>query len=183
MGAQLESRHSGLQATDNQDVPVTAGGGQAPDELAVPAVPGLDGETRALLREVVASVANRHPDLRAAILFGSVARGEERPLDDSEPSDVDLLLVFELEPELDRMPLERRLAISHSIGLAQDRYLRAPREINVLTAVRDLADWDPSFVGNVVRDGLLLWAREPLSGPLARVRALSDGERPPAAHG
>lgn len=183
MGTQLDSRLSDLQDGDNHDMAATAGGRHILDESAVPGVPWLDSETRALLRAIVACVASRHPDLRAAILFGSVARGEERPLDDSEPSDVDLLLVFDLEPALERLPLDRRLAISHSIGLAQDRHLHAPREVNVLTAVRDLPDWDPSFVANVARDGLLLWARGPLPEPFRRVRVLSDGERSLATRG
>src|SRR5262245_51043852 len=47
----------------------------------------LDGATASLVRAIVAEVASRHPDLRAAFLFGSVARHEERPLSDAEPSD------------------------------------------------------------------------------------------------
>ena len=139
-----------------------------------PRVPWLDDDTAGLVQAIVATVARRHMDLRAAILFGSVARREERCLDDTEPSDVDVLLVFDLEPEWDHQPLERRLAISHSIGLALDHHLHAPREVNVLTAVRDLTDWDPTFVANVAHDGLLLWARGPLPAPLARLRALTD---------
>jgi|GEM_PF-2352433 predicted nucleotidyltransferase len=122
----------------------------------------LDNESAALVRSIVAVVAQHHKDLRAAILFGSVARHEERPLDDPEPSDVDLLLIFDLETELERLPLERRLAISHSIGLALDQHHDPPREVNVLTAIRDLADWDTTFVENIRRDGIVLWARDEL---------------------
>lgn len=142
------------------------------EERALPLVPWMDSETAALIRAIVVAVARRHPDLRAAILFGSVARREMRPLDDAEPSDVDLLLVFDLEPELDHLPLERRIAISHTIGLAEDRHRAAPREINVFTAVRDLSDWDATFVENIARDGILLWSRGPLAGPLASLPTL-----------
>src|SRR5262249_32400504 len=139
-----------------------------------PRVSWLDDDTGELVQASVATVARRHKDLRAALLFGSVARGEERPLEDAEPSDVDLLLVFDLEPERDHQPLERRLAISHVIGLALDHHLHAPREVNVLTAVRDLADWDHAFVANVAHDGLLLWARGPLPAPLSGLRPFTD---------
>lgn len=129
----------------------------------------LDYETSDLVRAITSSVAHRHPDVRAVILYGSVARHEERPLDDPEPSDVDILLLFDLEAGLAQLPYERDLAISRSIGLARDLYLGTPREVQVMIAVRDLADWDPTFVANVARDGILLWARGPLPSPLASV--------------
>ncbi len=80
-----------------------------------------------------------------------------------------MLLLFDLEPQLARLPYEREIAISHSIGLARDQYLDAPCEVQVMLAVRDLADWDPTFTANVARDGILLWARGPLPTPLAGV--------------
>lgn len=144
------------------------------EETALSLITWLDSETAALIRAIVVAVARRHPDLRAAILFGSVARHEARSLDDAAPSDVDLLLVFDLEPALDHLPLERRIAISHTIGLAEDRHRAAPREINVLTAVRDLSDWDATFVENIARDGILLWSRGPLTGPLASLPTLTE---------
>jgi predicted nucleotidyltransferase len=122
-------------------------------------------------------VARRHPDLRAVTLYGSIARHDERPLDDPEPGDVDLLLVFDLEPNLDRIPHERLLAIFDSVGLARDRYPYPPREVQVMPVVRDLADWDPTFAEHIARDGLLLWARGPLPTRLAQVVE----RRPPGA--
>jgi len=157
----------------NDSDEIRAEGGEAEVTLP-PRVSWLDDDTAELVQTIVATVARRHTDLRAAILFGSVARGAERLLEDAEPSDVDLLLVFDLEPEWDHQPLERRLAISHSIGLALDQHLHAPREVNVLTAVRDLTDWDPAFVANLATDGLLLWARDPLPAPLTGLRPLTD---------
>lgn len=137
------------------------------EESAIPVVPWLDGGTAALVRAIVAAVARRHADLRAAILYGSVARHEERPLDDFRPSDVDLLLVFNSDPH--QLSLAQELAIFESIGLARDRYLNAPREVRVMLASAAMDEWDPTFVGNVARDGLLLWARGPLSKSLAPV--------------
>ncbi len=152
----------------------------APSETDIPVVPWLDDRTAGLVRAIVATAARRHPDLRAAILYGSVARHDEHSLEDAEPSDVDLLLVFDLERELDRLPRERTIAVFDSVGLARDRYLYTPREVQVMLAVRDLADWDPTFVANVAREGLLLWSRGALPSPLAGIEMRSP-LRPPAA--
>ncbi len=46
-----------------------------------------------------------------------------------------------------------------------------------MLAVRDLADWDLTFVESVARDGILLWARGPLPSSLADVA--SRQSRPP----
>ncbi len=44
-------------------------------------------------------------------------------------------------------------------------------------ASRTMRDWDTTFVANVARDGLLLWARGPLPAPLSAVeRILSSNE-------
>jgi predicted nucleotidyltransferase len=135
-------------------------------------IPGwLDHATASLIRAIVAEVASRYPDLRAALLFGSVARHEERPLTDAEPGDVDLLLLFDLEPHLSRLPYNRLLAIYEAVGEARERYPRTPREVQVTLIVRDLADWDPMFVSNLAHDGLLLWSRGPLPPALAAVEA------------
>ncbi|HLZ24184.1 MAG TPA: nucleotidyltransferase domain-containing protein [Ktedonobacterales bacterium] len=147
------------------------------EEMELLLVPWLESEMAALVRAIVTGVARRHADLRAAILFGSVARHEARPLDDAEPSDVDLLLVFDLEPALDHLPLERRLAVSHTIGLAEDQHRAAPREVNVLTAVGNLGDWDSTFVENVARDGILLWSRGPLPRPFASLPTLDEARK------
>lgn len=140
-------------------------------EAQIPVVPWLDAETMALLRATIAAVAFAHPRLRAAILFGSVARREERPLSDLHPSDVDLLLLFERLPdqEID-FTYAQRLAIFDSMGPALDRFSHAPREVQVMLATDDLRDWDETFITNVAREGLLLWARGELAGPLSGVR-------------
>ncbi len=62
------------------------------DLQAIP--PWLDEETSALVREKAELLAQRHPDVLAIILYGSVARHEERSLDAPDPSDVDLLVVL-----------------------------------------------------------------------------------------
>src|SRR5437868_7910515 len=71
----------------------------APDATgeALPRLPRLDRETDELLQDVVATLEQAFPDLLAIILFGSVPRHEERPLDDAETSDVDVLALFDTD--------------------------------------------------------------------------------------
>jgi predicted nucleotidyltransferase len=137
----------------------------------VPLIPWLDPATAAGVTDIVQSLAADHPEVLAVILFGSVARREERPLDDPEPSDVDLLLLLDaiaLTPPAQELTREQELALHRTIGAADYRH-RSPREIKVLFAYRDLARWDSLFIENVASDGILLWARGPLPAPLAPV--------------
>lgn len=137
----------------------------------VPTIPWLDPTTAAAVVDICQSLAERYPETLAVILFGSLARHEERPLDDPEPSDVDLLLLLDaaaLDPHAERLTREEELAITQTIGEADYRH-RSPREIKVLFMYRDLARWDPLFIENMARDGILLWARGPLPEPLAAV--------------
>jgi len=138
--------------------------------LSVSLPPWLDAQTGALVRDIVLTLASHYPDLLAVLLFGSVARHEERPLTDSEPSDVDLLAIFDSDE--DPVYLPRGLDITHTIGLARNRHLDAPREVQVMFASRTMREWDTTFIANVARDGLLLWTRGPLPAPL---RSLKHG--------
>jgi len=131
----------------------------------------LDPASAAGVQDIVRSVAAHHIEVQAVILFGSVARHEERPLSDPEPSDVDLLLIIDptlLDPTADRLSNERELALTHTIGMADYRH-RSPREINTFFMNRDLARWDESFIENIAREGILLWARGPLPAPIVSV--------------
>ena len=130
--------------------------------LMVPVIPWLDQETAAGVVDIVQSVAEQHPEALALILFGSVARREERPLDGPEPSDVDLLVLVDptvLDPTAIELTYQQSLALTHTIGEADYRHHLAPREIKTLFVRRDLKGWDPTFIENVARDGVLLWAR------------------------
>ncbi|HST90486.1 MAG TPA: nucleotidyltransferase domain-containing protein [Ktedonobacterales bacterium] len=158
--------------TDRADARPTADS-EPGDGFAITVVPWLDERSAGLVRTTIATIARRHPELRAAILYGSVARHEERPLDDPEPSDVDLLLIVEPWGGARRIPLEQSLAIYAAAGDALDGYLYPPRDVQVLLATPDLAGWDAAFVANVAREGILLWARAPLPAALA---AIVDGE-------
>jgi len=43
----------------------------------------------------------------------------------------------------------------------------APREVNVMFATRTLQEWDPDFIENVARDGIILYANGPLPAALS----------------
>jgi|SRR5690348_10963766 len=145
--------------------------GNPPIPLLVPRIPWLDPESAASIQDIVQSVAAHHFEVQAVILFGSVARHEERSLSDPKPSDIDLLLIIDpsaLDPTAKLLTNEQDLALTRTVGEAEYRH-RAPREINTLFMNRDLARWDELFIENVARDGILLWARGPLPAPLASV--------------
>jgi len=138
----------------------------------VPSIPWLDSETAAGVRDIVSSLAAGHPEVRAVILFGSAARREQRPLDDPEPSDVDLLVLLDpsaLDPAATRLTHERELAITNTIGEADYRHGSAPRAITTMFIYQNLAGWDALFIENVAHDGILLWSRGPLPSALLPV--------------
>jgi predicted nucleotidyltransferase len=125
----------------------------------------LDTSTCTLVEDIIALLSERHPDLLTVILYGSVARNEERALDTFHTSDVDLLAVFDSDDSL--LDVHQGDILSHTLGLAYDRHLDAPREVQVMFASRTLAEWDPTFIANVKRDGIILYARGTLPAPLA----------------
>ena len=130
-----------------------------------PIPPWLDKATQALVQDIIGVLSERHPDLFVVILYGSVARHEERPLDVPDPSDVDLLAILDSDdPHVD---LHQGDALSHSLGLAYNRHLDAPREVQVQFASRTLQEWDPTFIANVVRDGIIVYRHGPLPTPFA----------------
>ncbi len=114
--------------------------------------PWLDDRTAALVHAVTATMAD-YSEAQAVILFGSVARHDERPIADSEPSDVDLLLLVDSGSESGRLPLRREVSLHMSIGQISDCYRDAPREVQITIVQHDLAGWDPLFIENVARDG------------------------------
>ncbi len=132
----------------------------------------LDEATSALVEETVRMLIKRDANiLLAMILFGSVARHEERPLDDSCPSDVDLLAIFDTT---DRLVKPYREDIFATIIDACALHLDAPREVNVLLSDRTMQTWDAMFLDNLARDGILLYARGSLPAPLAARQSLQE---------
>ncbi|HLZ58513.1 MAG TPA: hypothetical protein VKR06_16365 [Ktedonosporobacter sp.] len=67
--------------------------------------------------------------------------------------------------------IRQDLALTHTLGLALDRHLDAPREVNVMFTTRTMQEWDPTFVANVRRDGIVLYQRGPLPAPLHDLNA------------
>jgi predicted nucleotidyltransferase len=132
----------------------------------------LDDATSALVEETVSLLIQRHANiLLALILSGSVARHEERPPEDSCPSDVDLLATFDTT---DRLVKPYREAIFATVIDACALHLDAPREVNVLLSDRTMRTWDAMFLDNIARDGILLYARGALSAPLAARQSLQE---------
>jgi predicted nucleotidyltransferase len=132
----------------------------------------LDEATSALVEETVSMLIKRHANiLLAVILFGSVARHEERPLDDSCPSDVDLLAIFDTT---DRLVKPYREDIFATVIDACALHLDAPREVNVVLSDRTMRTWDSMFLDNLAREGILLYARGSLPAPLATRQPLQE---------
>jgi predicted nucleotidyltransferase len=125
----------------------------------------LDDKTHALIEETITMLVRRYPDvLLAIILFGSIARHDERPLDDPYASDVDMLAIFDTTDRLVEPYHDSFFAI---IIDALALHLDAPREVNVMPVSRTMENWDEMFLDNVARDGIILYQR----GPLPRVLA------------
>lgn len=117
----------------------------------------LDSETRALVEDIIDTLAERHSDLFAVILYGSIARHDERSLDDPYTSDVDLLVLLDSDDW--HVPLYQGENLSHTLGMAYTRHLDTPREVQVQFSSRTMQEWDPTFIANVAHDGILLFAR------------------------
>ena len=137
-------------------------------------IPWLDEETEHFLRHALSLLIERCPDLQAAILYGSVARRTARPLNDPHPSDVDVLLIFLPEGDLDTVSAAQRAAVSWAKVDVIDQYPQA-RDLQFMPTLFDLARWDTSFIENVARDGILLWARSSLPAPFNALRQGTEG--------
>src|SRR5262249_50255042 len=102
----------------------------------------LDSATRSLVSDVVASLTRERPDVSAVILYGSVACGDQHPLDDRAPSDVDLLVVLVADDE--QAALHDGEALFGILGRAYDRHLGTRREVKVMFTSRSMREWDPT---------------------------------------
>jgi predicted nucleotidyltransferase len=127
--------------------------------------PWLDRKTTALVEDKVRLLVERHPDILAIILYGSLARHEERSLEEPDPSDVDLLAVFDTDDP--HIILHQRRALFQTMELAEIQHLDAPREVNVMFSTRSSREWDPDFIEHVKRDGILLYQRGKLPAHFA----------------
>lgn len=115
----------------------------------------LDNETQSLIEDIINTLAARHNNLLAVILYGSVARHEERAIDDPDPSDVDLLAI--LDSDDPHIVIREGDALFHSLGLACNRHLDALREVQVMFSSRSLQEWTSAFLANIAHDGVVLY--------------------------
>lgn len=125
----------------------------------------LDRETSLLVDEIVDVLPKRHPDVLAIILYGSVARREERALDEPDPSDVDILVVIDAEDK--RRIYAQWESLFETLGSAKMHHLEAGRDVNVMFASRTAQEWDETFIENVRRDGIILYQRVSLPAAFA----------------
>jgi predicted nucleotidyltransferase len=121
-----------------------------------PIPPWVDDETRGVLVDWIATLRREHPDLLAVILFGSIARHDERPVDDPEPSDVDVLVVCDV---LETWEYYHSGKIFRALGDAYRRHPQALREVNVMLGNAVMSGWDPLFLENVAHDGIALFTQ------------------------
>ncbi|HEV2238969.1 MAG TPA: nucleotidyltransferase domain-containing protein [Ktedonobacterales bacterium] len=125
----------------------------------------LDHASADLVNDIVRVLSAKRPDLLAILLYGSVARQEERPIEDQSPSDVDLLAIFDSDDEA--IAIHQGKALFALLGEAYNWHLDVPRDVKVMFASRTLAEWDASFIAHVAQDAIVLWARGPLPASLA----------------
>lgn len=143
--------------------------------------PWVDGATAALIRDLVEALVHAHREqIQAIILFGSIARHDERSLDDPHSSDVDLLIIFTTD---DRQVLYE-WDTGKTIGPVYSRHLDAPREVNFMFATHTMHEWDPAFVANVLHDGIPLYGSLPMPDSLHLYElAHESGEQPLGPYG
>jgi hypothetical protein len=98
-----------------------------------------------------------HPEVKAVILFGSVARHEERSLADDAPSDVDMMILVDADPAGNPLPVDR--AIYETVGRMRHVCGNTAREVQVTVAETDITYWEETFAESVAHDALLLWLR------------------------
>jgi len=117
----------------------------------------LDPETLDYVKDIVDSLVRGHADLiQSIILYGSIARHDERPIDDLHPSDVDLLVIWKSD-ERDDVAID---LVHATLSELYRRHLDAPRDVSILYGTPSMREWDPMFPENVIRDGI------PLYGPM-----------------
>lgn len=105
-------------------------------------------------RDVVFEFAKRVsdvPTIRSVALFGSVAKGEA-----DARSDADLLVMFDTESSVSRLPERKRVS-----EIALDLEKKFGRSISLVFTNRNFDGLDRQFVESVFREGLILYGRNP----------------------
>ena len=134
----------------------------------IPVVPWLDPETAGAVQALVVQLTALQPDITAIVLFGSVARQMERSLDDPDPSDVDVLVLY-------NVPAVSSMADTQSDRETDDRAIEAaisktawdtlaehpsPRQCDVHILPNTLDQTSSLFRASVAEDGITLWSSD-----------------------
>lgn len=106
----------------------------------------------------VASSLERVPEVECAYLFGSAARGDAGPL-----SDVDIAIL-----PAERLPSSARAAWHARLVEQLEREVGAPVDVLLLD------DASPTLIHRVLRDGVLLLARDERRRVAFEVRAIRE---------
>ena len=137
----------------------------------IPVVPWLDLETALTVRALVVQLIATDPDIMSVVLFGSVARHMERPLDDPDPSDVDLLVLYTMpavsatgETQSDARANTRAIEEAGSTirQTAQEILSEhpSPRECEVHVLPNTFHQASALFRTSVAEDGITLWSSD-----------------------
>ncbi|MEX2442753.1 MAG: nucleotidyltransferase domain-containing protein [Alkalispirochaeta sp.] len=102
-----------------------------------------DSPSAAEITAILTAEVKRHPAIRLAILYGSQARGTQRP-----DSDIDLAVAAD-----DRTPLNEETLIDVSVASS----LQTGREVQL----RDLARAQGLFLKEVLTTGVVIYQRDP----------------------
>lgn len=96
--------------------------------------------------------ANRIPNLKYIILFGSIPKGEL-----SKKSDIDLLMIFNTDhnPEVGK-EMDTCLEISSQIS---QKYNLSYSFSFVMKNLNDPNDIDPDFLWNISKEGRIIWGK------------------------
>ncbi len=78
-----------------------------------------------------------------------------------------MCLLAILDSDDPHVALHQGDALFHTLGLAYTRHLDAPSEVQVQFASHTLWEWDPTFIANVMRDGIILFTRGQLPASFA----------------
>ena len=103
-----------------------------------------DSPSAAEITEILTAEVKRHPMIKLAILYGSYARGTQRP-----DSDIDLAVAAD-----DRAPLNEETLIDVSVAAS----LQTGREVQV----RDLARAQGLFLKEVLTTGVVIYQTDPV---------------------
>ena len=163
-----DARARGLLSARWQPPTIPSAGAPALTLADIPVVPWLDPETAGAVQALVVQLTALHPDIAAVVLFGSVARHTGRPLDDPDPSDVDVLVLYSVhavsataDTRSDRVADDRAIkaAISQT---ARDTLAEHPSplqcDVHVLPNTLDQAS--VLFRASVAEDGITLWSSD-----------------------